>query len=57
MVQIWVRSDDEGPSSGIVAVGEETREVADLRDSSFWAEVLWEAVALRVDTRPGILSC
>ena len=58
-MHIWVRNEDEGPSSGITTVGEETREVVDLRDASVWVEDLWErweAVELRVDTRPGILA-
>lgn len=37
-VQIRVRNDDEGPSSGITAVGEETREVVDFRDARVGAE-------------------
>ena len=59
ILHIWVRNEDEGPSSGITTVGEETREVVDLRDASVWVEDLWErweAVELRVDTRPGILA-
>ncbi len=38
MVQSWVRKDDEGPSSDITAVGEETREVVDFRDARVGAE-------------------
>lgn len=53
MAQIRVRSCDEGPSSGLMAAGNEPRAfkvgAEDLRDSP-------EAVDVRVVTRPGMLE-
>lgn len=57
-MQTRVRSNDEGPSSGMSMAGDAA---VDLRDGGFWADDLCEmrdvlaAVDFRVETRPGIL--
>lgn len=55
MAHIWVRSEDSGPSSGILTVGE----VVDLREANVCVDDLCEmrdTADVRVDTLPGILQ-
>ena len=55
MAHIWVRSEDSGPSSGILIVGE----VVDLREANVCVDDLCEmrnTSDVRVDTLPGILQ-
>ena len=59
MLHILTRSAVEAPSSGITTVGEEMREEVDARELRVGTEDLREireAVDVRVETRPGILS-
>lgn len=53
-----MRKVDVGPSSGMTTVGEEMREVVDLRDARVWADDLRErrdVVEARADTFPGMI--
>lgn len=59
MSQIRVRRVDVGPSSGMIIVGDEMRDVVDLRDARVWADDLRgrrEVVELRAAPFPGMFT-